>query len=153
MRLNAHVLILCSILCIPIAGATCPVDSDGESRKAFDAGDSSAGQSVPFSRILARPEEFDRKRILLHGVIAQDGSGFSLYLDSEAMKFGILPSAINLELTDSLKLIACRNDKSYVLVQGIFTYSSPGLQEGVVRRTGTLKMITRLMPLHSRLGK
>jgi hypothetical protein len=150
MQSKTSLLILYGLLSATIGNAACLPGSDGGSRKAFDAGEVSPEHVVPFARLLARPEAFNGKRVLVYGVLAQDGSGFSLYADSEAMKFSILPSAVFLDLTDSLKLISCRSNRRYVLVQGTFEFQVSGPQERIVRRTGTLKNITRLAPLQSR---
>jgi hypothetical protein len=61
---------------------------------------------------------------LIQGILAQDGPGFTLYSDSDAMKYFALPSSITLELTEEQKRIACR--------------------------AGALVNVTRLWPLPSR---
>jgi hypothetical protein len=145
-----HISILCGLLWSTAAIAVCPPDTDGKSRQAFATKDAPRSVAVSFSRLLARPDDFDRRRVLIYGILGGDGASYSLYSDSEAMKYYVLPSAIILDLSDESKLIACRSKGKYVLVEGVFV-SRP--LDTIVGHAGSLRNITRLWPLPSRDDK
>jgi hypothetical protein len=108
---------------------------------AFSAGD---GEMVSMINLIATPEKYDKKMVILEGFLVLEFEGDAIYLSEEDAKHAISKNGIWLSLdskNENKILEYYKHNKSYVLVEGIFDAEMLG--HGALF-SGTLKDISRI---------
>ncbi len=91
-------------------------------------GQAESPQPVSFLELIANPNKFDGKLILVTAFLGLDPpDGNMLYLHKEDYDNGILPNAVDIEVTKQMWIDREKLDGSYVTVVGVFQSAEKAL--------------------------
>ncbi len=91
-------------------------------------GQAESPQPVSFLELIANPNKFDGKLILVTAFLGLDPpDGNMLYLHKEDYDNGILPNAVDIEVTNQMWIDREKLDGSYVTVVGVFQSAEKAL--------------------------
>jgi hypothetical protein len=100
----------------------------------------SASEVVTLLQVLARPEKYDGKEILIIGYLHLEFEGDCLYLHKEDYDHAIIGNHIWVDVTARMEKRKRQLNDKYVIIRGIFEAKAHG---HLGLSSGTLKDITR----------
>lgn len=83
-------------------------------------------EDVSILQLIATPEKFDGKMILVIGFLRLEHEGNVLYLHEDDYKHGISKNGVWIVTTDEIRKRAAQLNMRYVLVKGTFKSSDKG---------------------------
>ena len=93
---------------------------------------------VSLVQLIASPEKYNGRRVMLIGVLALDNEGDAVYLSHEDYSHAMRYNRVRIERNKAVSTDCGQADGSYVVVAGEF--EAPGLTED---STGRIKNISR----------
>ena len=111
------------------------------------AADGIAPIEVSMIQLIANPEKFDGKKVILTGFMNLEFEGNALYFHRDDFVYGQMKNGLGLTLSEQGTKSASRWSKNYVRVEGVFNAREAG-HFGMY--SGSIEQVTRITGLGRR---